>query len=381
MESSVIANSHPILREFSFNNIIRSNFTNLLFFMSMIGFFIIPVTASIYWPFKQTIDLYHFIIYVSGAHIGFTYFFYFDKEAKSLRNEQWVRFYLIPLPVMLLIFYIFLHADAVTEKYLWQAIGIWTIWHFQKQNFGVFTFICIDKGLKTASKLEKSMILGSGLVACAANLLNYGKGIEGTLFDSFRHTIFSVSSFCFVLIFLLLIGTMIWNRINCKTSIFTQRNFALALFVLYFWPLFIVKNANVAFMMFAVGHGLQYILFLSIIASDGKNRILFRFPFIISALRFPFLRNLRSSSIIFFQLLFLFCLSFAIFAGTNYLSNLKVEEFLGFNLGKGLIGLAFSVTAVHYILDAGIWRLTKPIPRSYAKKNFDFIFSSKNSSG
>lgn len=362
--------SAPIIGS-KLSKIVKNNFSLLLILSSTIGFVMIPLTHSVYWPFKESLDLYHFLIYVSGAHIGFTYFFYFDKEAKNIRQAQWLRFHIIPVLLMCIMFFSFLYASTTGVVYLWQIIGIWTIWHFQRQNLGVFTFLCIDQGLKTASKFERQLILGSGIVAMAANLLTYGKGIAGTLFEVYRNQIFTISLAGYISMLLLWIASLIWKKLQINVPIFSTRNTILLLFITYYWPLFIIKEPTVAFMMFAVGHGLQYILFMSIIATQGRDRLAFKGLNLIFS-KLNFVANLSKFS---FQLLFLFCVGFLIFALANYFSLVEVKQLLGLNLKQGLAGLAFSATAVHYVLDSGIWRLSQPLPRNYAKHNFDFVFS------
>lgn len=138
------------------------------------------------------------------------------------------------------------------------------------------------------------------------------------------------------------------------------RHLFLILFSSY-WLTFAFMPWGVAWMTSAAGHGYQYIAIMMLVgAGSGRN---YR-PSGISRQAAPFLGMAVTVLI-----------GLAVYISADRLLYLIVPK--GWQddaLTNGIVGLAFSFTAIHYVLDATIWRLSEPMSRKYVRNKLAFLF-------
>jgi hypothetical protein len=127
----------------------------------------------------------------------------------------------------------------------------------------------------------------------------------------------------------------------------------------FFLPIFLSTDNNVAFLSYAMAHGLQYIVFMTVISAttSGEPR-----------------RTLPYSSLVKLMAILLI-VGFA-FWRVSYLREMVVvkESWIYSRAADFLFGAVLGATMSHFVIDAGAWRLRMEKPRAYMRKRFYFVF-------
>jgi hypothetical protein len=133
--------------------------------------------------------------------------------------------------------------------------------------------------------------------------------------------------------------------------------------VCFFLPVFLSTNINVAFFSYAIAHGVQYILFMSVVSLNldphaaakrmqiGNAAKLLALTLVVG---FVFYRagDLKAVELI-----------------TAHATLMKVVDFT--------IGAVLGATMAHFVVDAGAWRLSQTLQRMYIGKRFAFVFGER----
>jgi hypothetical protein len=143
-----------------------------------------------------------------------------------------------------------------------------------------------------------------------------------------------------------------------QTSLFKTIFFFTAVF--FFVPIFLSTDNNIAFLSYAIAHGLQYIIFMTVISATSPGSKTSSLPY---------------KSIAFF-LVFLLVIGFAFWR----VNDLREMEFVKATWGYArvadfLFGAVLGATMSHFVIDASAWRLSLEKQRSYITKRFHFIFN------
>ena len=114
---------------------------------------------------------------------------------------------------------------------------------------------------------------------------------------------------------------------------------------LFFLPTYLFPDAPSAIFGFALAHGLQYLVYMTVVSGRSP-------------------RPLPSLALL-----------LAIAAGGHYLLT-RAMAGLGLTspYGDAIFGAALGVVMAHFVIDAGIWRMRESFQRGYMRAKFDFIF-------
>ena len=134
---------------------------------------------------------------------------------------------------------------------------------------------------------------------------------------------------------------------------------------MFFFPIFLWNNIDGAFFSYAIGHGIQYMVFMTVlsinIGKNGDRRDLSR----------------RMMAVCAFVVL--------VGMGGYYAADLKGSDWIG---GSGmwsrsldfLVGIGLGTTIAHFVIDAGAWRLSQSSTKDYVSKRFAFLFGASRPS-
>lgn len=327
-----------------------------MFIASTLGFASGPLIAPEWWPNypQRQIGLtFHFI---SSMHIGLTYFFYIDRDAKELIASQRYRFYVVAPSLLLIFFSAFYFATETLRNLIWIGLGIWTLWHFQKQNYGIFCLIGTARGDARPRRSEINAIYLGGVAGTCLNAIGYAGGLAQLGWSELVHPVFTAGC----VLQGVAIGFALWTIYEDRQAL-SVRHVFLMLFASY-WLTLAIMPWSVAWLTSAAGHGYQYIAIMAMVgAGSGEN---FR-PSRVSHRLAPLLGLAVTAAI-----------GLGVYiAADRIIYHVVPAGAQSDALANGIIGLSFSFTAVHYLLDAGIWRLSKPVPRQYVRQKLAFIFS------
>jgi hypothetical protein len=288
-------------------------------------------------------------------HIGLTYFFYVDRDARPVIAAQRTRF-LVMAPLVLIAFFVaFMLSNQLLRSWIMIGVGVWTIWHFQKQNLGVYALIGLARGDPPMSAIERQIIIFAGVAGMPLNAVGYGDGLKGANLLNLAPALLTIG-----LVLQIAVGIAALFVIYRDRGSLSIRHVFLLTFA-FNWATFLFLPYVVAWVSSGLGHGLQYVFIMLMVGARSKNTI-----------GVPKLPAWAAPSIN-AAIVFLIGVLFFEFARRVPMWPPKAYSTEAFT--SGLNGLALAVTIVHYVLDAGIWRLSRSEARNYMRTKLDFLFT------
>ena len=296
------------------------------------------------------------LLFLGTAHVPATLFFYVDKDFSDIIRNDKRRYIYLPILLTVATGLVFAFAPVVVQAYILLAFWSWQAFHYGRQNVGIYSFVSIATRGKPSDKYERLIIdLGTwcGIIGTFKIL---GSAVAPQYLQSSFDLAYQLARFLFVLV--LVASVVIYVRnFRSTTPLLTIFYFTL---VCFFLPVFLSTGMNVGFYSYAIAHGVQYVLFMTVVSlnfdPDG------------AAQRFH-LRNLMKLllltvliGLIFYKAIDLKTMGFVV---TNTTFVRLVDFALGAILGS---------TMAHFVIDAGAWRLSESLQRMYVGKRFAFLF-------
>jgi hypothetical protein len=284
----------------------------------------------------------------SGFHVALSSYFYLDPKLTELRRQHPVRFFVAPLTICVVSAGL---GYALSPNTAWLVVGylVWQIYHYQRQNFGVMAFVAASLGVGRTNLLEQSSLEMAGY----AGILGYialGSPVGLTALGHFTGLMLLVARAAQISALALAIYCW-WARYRREGwSWYSPWHLLCASF---FLATFLQPDANFAFMTYAFGHGLQYIVFMFVLAS-ARSHAVQRGP---SAL----------------------ILARAGVAGSLVLIVLSDRVFFSFSQDL-VFGLYLGLVMTHFVIDAMVWRLSEPMQRQYVRDAFTIVWPKRPSS-
>jgi hypothetical protein len=218
----------------------------------------------------------------------------------------------------------------------------WQFHHFQKQNLGLVVLSATSAGVGSPRSLERRTVIIAGvcgivgLIADPALLqlrtyqpLGFGIGLA-----------FGGYAVVFVTGLFLLIRRPASQRPPSYCSVYV----ATLLFPL---PIFIFRSPYAAVGGMTIGHGLQYLILMALVArGDGTRRSGGR------------------------EIASLCGIALAGGAALSVGSHLHLSNAA---LLRGVFGLYVGLVCAHFIVDARLWRLSRPFPRAFLGSRIPFL--------
>jgi hypothetical protein len=112
-------------------------------------------------------------------------------------------------------------------------------------------------------------------------------------------------------------------------------------------PLFIFSDFASATLGYALGHGLQYLVFMGFVGAGKKNAIVSLATLLVMGTVGAVVLN----------------------------AALLAPDWLASPFCRALYGAFYGAVMAHFVVDAGAWRLREVFQRSYMREKFYFIFS------
>ncbi len=184
-----------------------------------------------------------------------------------------------------------------------------------------------------------------------------GMAVAPNYLQGFFDLLYRVGGVIFVAI--LLASLVVYVR-NFKrtTPLLTIFYFTL---VCFFLPVFLSTDMNVAFYSYAIAHGVQYIVFMTVVSLNFDPQESARRFKIASAVKLILITVLVG--FLFYRAIDLKGFQF-ITANSNFM---RLVDFL--------LGAILGATMAHFVIDAGAWRLSQSLQRTYIGKRFGFVFA------
>jgi hypothetical protein len=315
---------------------IRSkNFILTSLFLATLVPTLVPVIAVPINGLQLTYSQFLLVIGVIGnVHVGMTAFFFIgDDRYKAIIRENRFRYIGLPLISIAFAFVIF----ALWPKGVWPYFCVhiaWLMWHFGRQNFGIYAFVAAGNRSGPISQTERQYfnLLPISIVPKVMTL--YPEvGLTGTLAEIANNLTIAMCLVCAALAVWIIV-----TEINVRKD--WQRTTALLMGFFFFLPAMLSSNAGIALTFFA--HPFQYIIMMLYLAADLK----------------------QSRQMLRVALLFL--TGITLWAVLTYLQPVAMPVSLA---------IAFGVTQAHFLVDAGLWKLKSPKQRAAILESYDFLFA------
>ena len=295
------------------------------------------------------------LLFVGTAHVPATIYFYLDKDFSGIIKHHNARYVYFPIFLTIVTGFLFAFANTTVQAYILLTFWAWQAFHYGRQNVGIFSFISIATRGTPPDKFERIVIDLGTYCGVVGTFQILGIAVAPNYLHPFLHSLYRFGGMVFVVV--LFVGILVylknWKRTNLLLTIFY---FTL---VCFFLPVFLSTDMNVAFYSYAIAHGAQYMVFMTVVSlhSDppgsrsSQIRNLAKLLLVIGVVGFLFYRAIDLKTIEFFVV---------------HVSLMRIVDFI--------VGAILGATMAHFVIDAGAWRLSKPLQRMYIGKRFAFVF-------
>ena len=276
----------------------------------------------------------------SGVHVAASYALYFDNDLRPVMRAHRLRYFVAPVAVVIVSAVLFAWSGARLSASLLTFYFVWQTHHYTRQNIGVFAFS--TKALHTlpATTLERAAITTSGF-AGVIGMITLIAPFERTPIARPAMYAHNIASLVFVgaLVLLVLCIPRALEAGNPMRFVFLVAGVA------FYLPTFIYRDPFSAVSSYAIAHGCQYLVFMAYIAAHRRESIGRRFV-------------LPTAGLALFGGLVLWRMQHATGVGRPW---------------AALNGFYLGLVMVHFVLDAGVWRLSEPAQRKYMAERFGFL--------
>lgn len=263
------------------------------------------------------------VVVFGAPHVGTTLAFYFDRELAGLREVQRDRFYRWPLLAVLVGVAAGFTAPTWVVPYLVAGFLAWQLHHFTRQNLGCFAFLCRARHMPGPSPLERRVLdltTVAGVLAIPSSLVPLPGG-----------GVFAVAG-------LFVLGGAGVLACRAARGADPARVVALGFGVVFYLPLFLFDGGP-ALLGYALAHGAQYLLMVGHLPAGRADT-----------------RRMVLSLIAGFVLIGL-----PLYAAMSHVGE------------PVIFGLFYGVTASHFLIDAGVWKMRTSEQRAYMQRRFSFL--------
>lgn len=313
-------------------------FFPLLLLATAVTFVLFPLASHVFPETASLTELTVWVMFVgSGGHVAASFFFYTDREIREkLLFPQRGRFFLVPVAIVLGSALFFSFTGPVVAAWGSTAYWVWQTHHYARQNHGILAFASRAGGVPV-TQLERTALTLAG-VAGVIGMTTFVTPIAETgllAWGWYLHTVglgvYAAAWVCY--------GLSLLQR----APALDMRSLMLLVLMLFFGPLFLFSDPLSAVFTYAIAHGLQYLVFMGFVVSGRRALagfgVLAAFVLLGGGLLYAFMRP-------------------------DGQLGISPEPFFGAYLG---------IVMWHFLLDAGVWRLSDPFQRSYMARHFDFL--------
>jgi len=309
-------------------------FLALLGAVTVLPFVLVPVVAHAVPEGHPALYAYGVILFLStNFHVASTGWFITDPEMRGHLKAHPVRYIAAPVAVVAASVAGFQWLGPVVADTIVMVFVGWLLWHYQKQNLGLLSFVAAGTDGVPLSPWERRTLALTG-IAGIAGVFSAAQIAPAYLADEagFLHL---VGGALYLLVPAAAAIAIVKNR-SLRTN--RTRLFFFVIGAAFYLPVFVFSDPVSVITGSATAHGLQYLVFMGTVSGSRK-------------------KTLRP---VFVML--------AIATGGALALNYAADA------GGALKGLFIGGVMAHFLVDAGIWRLRETFQRRYMRGKFYFVF-------
>jgi hypothetical protein len=237
---------------------------------------------------------------------------------------------------------LFQFGDKALRSWTLAAFFAWQIWHYQKQNVGVLSFIAAGTGSGPLSVWERRTLIA----AAVAGILGFFSLARIGLSDwapqfALVHKVGAAAYLAVPALFAIAVA---------KTPALAANPLRLAFLALgasFFLPTYLFDDPMSATLGYALAHGLQYVIFMGVVSVRRSAPV----ASLVTLLGLSTLGALLLNAAV------------------------SAPDIADLPYGFAIYGVFVGTVMTHFVVDAGIWRLREPFQRGYMRERFSFVFN------
>ncbi len=293
-------------------------------------------------------------LFLGTAHVPATLFFYADKDFSSIRKSHRVRYLAVPILLIIATGLVFAFASFTIQAFALLIYWAWQAFHYGRQNVGIYAFASIAETGRAPKRAEKIAIDCGTVLAILGTFKVLGAAVAPAYLRVSFDILYQIGFLSFFA--LAVFSVAVYFKYFQDTSLFKTLFFFTSVF--FFAPVFISTDNNIGFLSYAIAHGLQYIIFMSVISVNAGDKV-----------RPAFYKNVGVF------LVFLLLVGFAFWRVNDLREIGFVKSTWAYaRIADFLFGAVLGATMSHFVIDASAWRLSMAKQRSYITKRFNFVF-------
>jgi len=276
----------------------------------------------------------------ANFHVGASAWFYTDGALWGHFREHRLRYLIVPALLIVGCAALFQFAPPV-RGFMLAGFFSWQLWHYQKQNIGLLSFVAAGTDGVSVSIWERRTLM----IAAVAGIAGY-----------FSLNPIGLQRFAPEFALLHRAGALLYLAVPVAFAVALVKNaglrrnplrlVCLAFGAAFFLSTFLFDDMISATASYAMAHGLQYLVFMGFVAAGRPRPV-------------PSLLMLVGLALL----------------GTVVLNGaIEAPGLPSLGYGFALYGAFVGVTMSHFVLDAGLWRLREPFQRRYMREKFRFVF-------
>jgi hypothetical protein len=275
----------------------------------------------------------------ANFHVATTGWFYTDAEMRPhFRAHPW-RYLVVPAALIAGSAMAFELLPAPLRGWLLLGFLAWQLWHYQKQNVGLLSFVAAGTASGPLSVWERRTLMLSAIAAILGFFSLNPVGLTGWSVEfAWAHRLGGI---------VYLLSPVSLAITVVKVPALRANPLRLGFLVIgaaFFLPTYLFDNATSATLGYAIAHGLQYLVFMAVVAVKRRPLTSLAVMGAIGA------------------------------AGAMLLNAGIMAPDAGLAWGNALYGAFVGTVMAHFVIDAGIWRLREPFQRKYVRERFAFVF-------
>lgn len=301
------------------------------------------------------------LLFLSTAHVPATLFFYTDKEFAAIVRSKPARYIFFPILLTVATGLLVAFSNATTQAFVFLTFWGWQAFHYGRQNVGVYAFVSIAEKGTPAHRLEKLAIDAGTICGILGTFKILGSNVSPAYLHGLLELLYQIGKYGLIVVAAL--SLFIYLKNFAETTLLKSVFFFTLVF--FFVPIWLSDNINVAFLSYAIAHGLQYITFMSVVSANSRPDS--------SRAAFPY-RSVGKF------LLFLLLVGFIFYRAEDLRTVEAIRNSVALTRSVDfLVGAILGATMAHFVIDAGAWRLSKVAQRAYMSKRFGFLLNTRKS--
>jgi hypothetical protein len=319
----------------------RRLFLSALLVATAVPFVLFPL-STVLLPDRMLLDRTNGLLLFVGSsgHVAASFFFYTEPRMRShMLHSYRTRFLVAPLVLVAGMTAIgFLLGGDPRIAYLVLFYWIWQTHHYNRQNHGILAFVSRAERQPVRDRDRLAITLTG--VAAVLGMVTLVTPWHATFLQRFGWHLEVTSLGVFVCAWLVYLPSLLRDDPRATP----WRSATLLALMLFYVPLFLFDDPFTGVMTYAIAHGLQYLVFMGFVVREPATA---RRGAVASLLAWTLLGGL-----------------------VLYLSG---RQQLWGSFGTAVYGAGLAVVMWHFLLDAGVWRLSQPFQRRYMAERFRFL--------